>query len=158
MLRNYLKIALRNLKKNKGFYAINILGLAIGIATCLLITLYVLDELSYDRHHEKADRIYRVNAAINFGGTLQNLAVAPDPLAFTMVNDYPQVENAVRFRNYGASVVRKGEQNIKEEKIISVDATLFDVFTLPMIQGNPKTALRDPNTVVMAEKMVNTVP
>lgn len=153
MLRNYLKIALRNLKKNKGFSAINILGLAIGIATCLLITLYVLDELSYDRHHEKADRIYRVNAAINFGGTLQNLAVAPDPLAFTMVNDYPQVENAVRFRNYGASVVRKGEQNIKEEKIISVDATLFDVFTLPMIQGNPKTALRDPNTVVITEEI-----
>lgn len=151
MLGNYLKLALRNLKKNKSFSAINVLGLAIGIATCLLITLYVLDELSYDRQNIKAGRIYRVNADINFGGTLQKLAVAPDPLAFTMVNEYPQVENAVRFRNYGSSVVRKGEQNIKEEKIISVDATLFDVFTLPMIAGNPKTALREPNTVVITE-------
>src|SRR5687768_10008141 len=111
MFRNYLKIALRNLKKNKSFSAINILGLAIGIATCLLITLYVLDELSYDQHNEKADRIYRVNSEINFGGTLQNLAVSPDPLAFTMVDEYPQVENAVRFRNYGSSVIRKGAQN-----------------------------------------------
>ena len=151
MLRNYLKLALRNLKKNKSFSAINILGLAIGIATCLLITLYVLDELSYDRHNEKADRIYRVNAAINFGGTLQKLAVAPDPLAFTMVQDYPQVENAVRFRNYGSSVIRKGEQNIKEERIISVDATVFDVFTMPMLEGDPKTALKEPNTVVITQ-------
>ena len=151
MFRSYLKIALRNLRKNKAFSAINILGLAIGIGTCLLITLYVMDEISYDRYNEKADRIYRVNASINFGGTLQNLAVAPDPLAPTMVKEYPQVENAVRFRNYGSAVIRKGEQNIKEERIIAADATLFDVFTLPMIDGNPKTALAEPNTVVITE-------
>lgn len=151
MLKNYLKVAWRNLLNNRGFSAINISGLAIGIGTCLLITLYVLDELSFDKFNDKADRIYRVNADINFGGTLEKLAVAPDPLAFTMVREYPQVENAVRFRNYGSSVVRKGDQNIKEDRIIYADATLFDVFTLPMIAGNPHTALAEPNTVVITE-------
>jgi len=153
MLRNYLKIAVRNLWKNKGFSAINILGLALGIATCLLITLYVLDELSYDRYHEKSDRIFRVNVDLKFGGTEQKFAVGPDPLASTMVSLYPQVENAVRFRGYGSSVVKKGDQNIKEEKIISADSTLFDVFSFPVIEGNPKKALAAPNSVVITESI-----
>ncbi|HUR10685.1 MAG TPA: ABC transporter permease [Flavitalea sp.] len=151
MFTNYLKVALRNLWKNKGFSAINIAGLAIAIATCLLITLYVMDELSYDRYNEKANRIYRVNIDLKFGGGEQKFAVAPDPLAFTMVKNYPQVENAVRFRGYGSSVIKKGDQNIKEERIIAVDSTLFDVFTIPMITGNPKTALTAPNSVVITE-------
>ncbi len=153
MFQNYLKIALRNLWKNKGFSTINILGLAIGIATCLLITLYVLDELSFDKYHEKSDRIYRVNIDLKFGGGEQKFAVAPDPLAFTMVELYPQVENAVRFRGYGSSVIRKGNQNIKEERIISADSTLFDVFTLPMIAGDPHTALTAPYSVVITESI-----
>ncbi len=151
MLKNYLKVALRNLWKNKGYSAINIFGLSVGLATCLLITLYVLDELSYDVYNKNAGRIYRVDADIKFGGDLQKLAVCPDPLAFAMKNEYPQIENAVRFRNYGSSVVKKGDQNIKEEKIIFTDSTLFDVFTLPMIVGNPKKALTEPNSVVITE-------
>src|SRR5205085_39125 len=115
MLQNYLKVALRNLWKNKTFSAINILGLAIGIGTCLLITLYVLDELSFDRFNTKSDRIYRVNAEVKFGGVEQKFAVNCAPFAFTVKNEYPQVENVVRFRNYGSSVVKKGNQNIKEE-------------------------------------------
>ena len=153
MFQNYLKIAIRNLWKNKGFSTINILGLAIGIATCLLITLYVLDELSFDRYHEKSDRIYRLNVDLRFGGGEQKFAVGPDPLAFTMVELYPQVENAVRFRGYGSYVVKKGNQNIKEERIISVDSTLFDVFTLPMIAGEPRTALTAPYSVVITESI-----
>ena len=153
MFRNYLKIAIRNLWKNKGFSAINIMGLAIGIATCLLISLYVLHELSYDRYHEKQDRIYRVNTDLKFGGAEQKFAVSPDPLAFTMVDLYPEVENAVRFRGYGSSVVKKGDRNIKEERIISVDSTLFEVFSLPMIAGNSKTALVAPQSVVITEKI-----
>ena len=151
MFKNYFKIAFRNLWKNKGYSAINIIGLAIGIATCLLISLYVLDELSYDKFNKNADRIYRINADIKFGGEEQKLAVCPDPMAFTMVKDYPEVENAVRFRNYGPSLVKKGNENIKEERIIYTDSTLFDVFTLPMIAGNPKKALAEPNTVVITE-------
>src|SRR5688572_28331134 len=153
MFQNYLKIALRNLWKNKGFSTINILGLAIGIATCLLITLYVLDELSFDRYHEKSDRIYRVNIDLRFGGGEQKFAVAPDPMAFTMVDLYPQVENAVRFRGYGSSVIRKGNQNIKEERIISTDSTLFAVFSFPMIAGDPRAALTAPYSVVITESI-----
>lgn len=153
MLRNFLNIALRTMWKNKFFSAINIVGFAIGIATCLLITLYVLDELNFDKFNEKANRIYRINTDIKFGGAEQKFAVACDPIGFAMVRDYPQVENAVRFRNYGSSVVKKGNQNIKEERIIYADSTLFDVFTLPMIAGNPKKALIAPNEVVITESI-----
>lgn len=153
MFRNYLKVALRNLWKNKAFSAINILGLSVGIATCLLITLYVLDELSYDAYNDKADRIYRVDVDLKFGGAEQKFAVASAPMAFTMVKDYPQVENAVRFRNYGPSVVKKGEQNIREEHVIFADSTLFAVFTLPMIAGDRNTALKEPNSLVITKRI-----
>ncbi|MGZ3924684.1 MAG: ABC transporter permease [Flavisolibacter sp.] len=151
MLKNYFKIAFRNLWKNKGYSAINIIGLAIGIATCLLISLFVIDELSFDRYNKNADRIYRVNSDLKFGGEAHIMAVCPDPLAATMVRDYPEVENAVRFRSYGPSLVKKGNENIKEERIIYADSTVFSVFTLPMVAGNPKTALAEPNTVVITE-------
>ena len=84
MLKNYLKIAWRNLRKHKFYTFLNIFGLSLGLASCLLITLYVVDELSYDRSFANADRIYRINADIRFGGADMALAVAPDPLAFTL--------------------------------------------------------------------------
>jgi putative ABC transport system permease protein len=151
MLKNYFKIAFRNLWKNKGYSAINIIGLAIGIATCLLITLFVIDELSFDRYNKNADRIYRVNSDLKFGGEAHVMAVCPDPLASTLIRDYPEVENAVRFRSYGPSLVKKGNENIKEERIIYVDSTVFDIFTLPMIAGDPMKALAEPNSVVITE-------
>lgn len=153
MLRNFINIALRNMWKNKFFSGINIIGFAIGIATCILITLYVLDELNFDKFNEKAGRIYRIDTDTKFGGAEEKFAVASDPIGFTMLKDYPQVENVVRFRNYGSSVVKKGNQNIKEERIIFADSTLFDVFTLPMIAGNPKKALVAPHQVVITESM-----
>lgn len=153
MLRNYFKVALRNLWKNKTFSSINIMGLAIGTGTCLLIILYVLDEWSFDKFNEKSDRIYRADVDIKFGGAEQKFAVNSAPLAFYMSSEYPQVETAVRFRNYGPSVVKKGDQNIKENKIVFTDSTLFDVFTLPMIAGEPKKALTTPNSVVITESI-----
>lgn len=153
MIKNYFKIAFRNLWKNKGFSAINILGLAIGTGTCLLITLYVLDELSFDKFNQKSDRIYRASVDLKFGGAEQKFAVACAPLAFTLVKDYPQIENVVRFRNYGSTSVKKGTQNIHEPNVIYTDSTLFDVFTLPMIAGNPATALTQPNSLVITESI-----
>ncbi|MEJ7739014.1 MAG: ABC transporter permease [Chitinophagaceae bacterium] len=153
MLKNYLKVAFRNLWKNKFFSAINMLGLAIGISTCLLITLFVLDELSFDHYNENAGRIYRVNTDLKFGGAEQKFAVASAPLGFTMVNESPEIENAVRFRSYGSSVIRKGDQNIKEDRIIYADSTLFDVFTLPIVSGHSKKALTEPNTLVISERI-----
>jgi putative ABC transport system permease protein len=152
MLRNYLKTAFRNLWKNKGFSAINIIGLAIGLATCLLIIIYVMDELSYDRYNKKADRIYRVDGEIKFGGNHMVLAVAPAPAGPAMLKDYPEVEKEVRFRGYGGFLARKGSQNIREDAVIYADSTLFDVFTLPMISGDPHTALVAARTIVITEK------
>ncbi|HEX8331993.1 MAG TPA: ABC transporter permease, partial [Segetibacter sp.] len=114
-----------------------------------LITLFVVDELTFDKYNDKADRIYRVNVDLRFGGAEQKFAVSSAPLAPTIIKELPQVENAVRFRNYGSSLVRKGSQNIHEERIIFADSTLFSVFSLPMIAGNPKTALTEPNSVVI---------
>ena len=151
MLKSYLLIALRNLRKHKFYAFLNVAGLALGVTCCLLITLYVLDELSYDRFHAKADRIYRLNADVKFGGQEQRMAVTSDPMGFTLVKDYPQVEQAVRFRNQGGSLVQKGDQRFKEERVIFVDSTLFDVFTLPMIAGDPRKALAQPNSVVITE-------
>ena len=152
MLNNYLKIAFRNLWKNKGYSAINILGLAAGLATCLLIILYVSDELSYDKFHEKADRIYRVDSDIKFGGTDMKLAVCSDPMGATLKKDYPQVEQFTRiYASEGAKLIKKGNEFINEPKIAFADSTFFDVFTFPLIAGNPKTALNDPNTAVISE-------
>ena len=153
MLRNYFRVAIRNLQRNKGFSIINIAGLAIGLATCLLIMLYVLDELSYDRYNKEADRIYRVDGDIRVGGSQFVCASAPGPMGPTLRQDYPEVEQETRFRNYGGFLVRKGTQNIMEDKVIYADSTLFRVFTLPMIQGDPATALREPHTVVITEKI-----
>ena len=153
MLRNYLKTAIRNLWKNKVFSAINIVGLAIGLATCLLILIFVMDELSYDRYNDKADRIYRLDGEIKFGGNHFILAVAPAPAGPAVLRDYPEVEKEVRFRMQGGRLVKKGNQNIKEDMMVLADSTLFDVFTLPMIDGDPHTALKEAHSVVITEKM-----
>ncbi|WP_460973573.1 ABC transporter permease [Spirosoma migulaei] len=153
MLTNYLKIAWRTLRKQQGFTFINIFGLAVGLACCLLIMLYVLDELSFDRYNEKADRIYRVQSDIKFGGNDMHFAVSPDPMGPTLKKDYPQVEQFVRLHQRGTWLVKRtGEPtSLREDNITFADSTLFDVFTLPLISGDPKRALSEPNTVVISE-------
>ena len=152
MIKNYFKIAWRNLLKNKTFSFINIIGLASGLACFILIALYVADELSYDRFNEKASRIYRINSDIVFGGNKLHLAVASDPMGATLKKDYPQVEEFVRFFISGGSkLIKKGNEFIRENNVAHVDSTLFDVFTIPVIAGDAKTALNEPNTVIISE-------
>ncbi len=152
MIKNYFKIAWRNLSKNKGYTAINILGLASGLAVCLLISLYIVDELSFDRYNLNADRIYRVDADVKFGGNEQKLAVASDPMGATLKKDYPQVEEFTRiYTSSGSKMIKKGNELINEERVANADSTFFDVFTLPALTGNTKTALNEPNTVVITE-------
>ena len=152
MIRNYFKIALRNLWKHKGFTAINVVGLAMGLGCFIVIAMYVLDELSYDRYNEKADRIYRINSDIRFGGTDLHIAESSDPMGETLKRDYPEVEEFVRFyNNNGSKLIKKGDEFINERKVVHVDSTLFNVFTLPAIIGNTKTALQAPNSVVITE-------
>lgn len=151
MLTNYFKIAIRNLWKNKTFSLINIIGLASGLACFILITLYVADELSYDRYNKKASQIYRVNSDIVFGGNKLHMAVTSDPMGAALKADYPQVEQFVRFFSNSYRMVKKGSSYIREEDVIHADSTLFDVFTLPLIAGDAKTALTEPNVVVISE-------
>ncbi|MCW3116894.1 MAG: hypothetical protein JWM28_976 [Chitinophagaceae bacterium] len=153
MLKNYLKTALRNLWKNKGFSSINIFGLAIGLTTCILILFFVADETSYDKYNVNKDRIFRIDEDIQFGGNHFILAVCQEPMGPTLKKDFPAIKHYARFRNYGGFLVKKDNSNIQENKVVYADSTLFDVFTLPMISGNPKTALVDPNCVVITEKM-----
>ncbi|MFN8346343.1 MAG: ABC transporter permease [Spirosomataceae bacterium] len=152
MIANYFKIAWRNLLKNKVFSFINIFGLAIGLCCFILIALYVADEVSYDRFHQKADRIYRIHSDIRFGGTDLKLAVTSDPMGATLKKDYPQVEQYVRFyASEGSKSIKKGKEYIVENRVGYADSTLFDVFTLPAVAGDTKTALDAPNTAVISE-------
>src|ERR1700761_1930559 len=151
MIKNYIKTAFRSLQKNKGFTAINVLGLALGLAACLLIVFYVADELSYDKYNTNASRIFRVNEDLKLGDNKVQYAVCMPPLAKTLKSDFPQVENTVRLKAGGGMHVKKGNENILEYSMIFADPSIFDVFTLPIIYGNKATALTEPNTVVITE-------
>jgi putative ABC transport system permease protein len=152
MLVNYIKTALRNLFKHKGYSLINILGLSIGMATCLLILLYVNRELSYDDYNQDADRIYRIGFSGRWGGRDFNLCVAPAPMANVVLETYPEIEEAVRFRFQGSFIVQYGDNSFKEDRIIFTDASFFNMFTIPLIKGDPQTALKEPHTLVLSRK------
>ena len=151
MLKNYFKIAWRNLSRNRSHAFINLIGLAIGIACCLLIMLWVVDELSYDKWYEKSSRIYRPVVEIKFGGAHRNFAVAPAPMAGALMSDFPEIETAVRFRQIGSVIVSKDAERSGKEEVVFADSTLLDVFSFKLLKGNPKTALAAPNTVVITE-------
>jgi len=152
MIKNYFKIAFRNLWKNKGYSAINIFGLAIGLASCLLITLYVTDELSYDKRFKNSERIYRINSDIRFGGSDLHITQTSDMMGGLLKKDYPQVEEYTRvYTNDGPKLLRKGNEYITETRVANADSTFFSVFQLPAIEGDTRTALNEPNTVVITE-------
>lgn len=153
MFRNYVKVALRNLWKQKSFSAINIVGLATGLCCFLLIALYVMDELSYDKYNKKADHIYRINSDILFGGNALHLPVSSDIIGATLKKDYQQVEEYTRiYKSNGSKLIKKGLEFVNEDDVAHADSTFFNVFTLPAIYGDTKTALHEPNTVVLSEK------
>ncbi|WP_304235912.1 ABC transporter permease [Jiulongibacter sediminis] len=151
MIRNYLKIAWRNLRKQPFFTFLNTFGLAIGMAGGLLITLYIVDELSYNRSFKDFDRIHRAQVDIKFGGQAQEFAVLVAPFAETVKRDFDVVEDATRLRQWGSMLVRRPEtiENQKEEKSTFADVNFIDFFGLRLLEGDSKTALKDPNTVVL---------
>ena len=150
MLKHYL----RSLRKDFLFSAINILGLALGLAVCLLITLFVTDELRYDSYHKNADRIFRVVSDIHINGNGINSVVTPGPMGPTLVKDYPQIEAAVHIRRIqGGVLVRKGTESWMESNAVLADPSLFQIFTLPLVAGNPQTALATPNSLVISASL-----
>ena len=152
MLKNYFKIALRNLRKYKGYSLINILGLAVGIAVCLLIFKYVSHELSYDRYHSKSERIYR----ITMDHPQAHIALTPSMVLPTLNKLFPEVETGVRLYDVGRFqplVIRNEDRVFEEQKFVYADSTLFDVFDFQLISGNKNTALARPNTIVISREM-----
>jgi putative ABC transport system permease protein len=150
MLIHYLLVTFRNLNRHRGYAAINVFGLAVGITCCLLIALFVRNEVAFDRHHEHADRIVRVTTQysdVAFPATANVVA----PIAR---REIPEVEEAVRLFDsgiFGSSVVQYGEQMFEEDRFFYADSTVFEVFTLPLASGDPRTALTRPRTVVLTE-------
>jgi putative ABC transport system permease protein len=153
MIKIYFKIALRSLSRNKIFTAINIFGLALGISTCLLILLFIQDELGYDSFNKKADQMYRVVFRGSVRGEKMKEAMVMPPVAQTLKMEYPEVLEATRLRTYGTPRVTYGGKTFKENAFAYVDSNFFQVFTLPFIEGDPKTALLEPNTVVISESV-----
>lgn len=160
MLKNYFKVAFRNLLKSKFYSLINIVGLAVGIACCLLILLFVQDELSYDKHHPHSERLYRINSDINFGGEHAQYALAPAPLAETLVEEFPEVEMAGRLRPYGNWLLKVTDaagnaSTYKEEKFVFADQEILDLFAFDLIKGNREKALKNPNTLIISETIAH---
>jgi putative ABC transport system permease protein len=154
MYRNYLKIAIRNLLKNKLFSFINISGVAIGLACFLLLALYVKDELSYDRFHNNADRIYRLSRTfLSKDGTASlRLAHAAPPFGPLIKQDFPEVEQVVRLLETGASV-KYGDKVFNEDAVFAAEANLFKVFSFNVTSGNPDKALENPFSIVFSRPM-----
>jgi putative ABC transport system permease protein len=153
MLKNYYKVAVRNILKYKLFSAINILGMTIGITSCLMIILYVTHELSYDKFHTDADRIYQVGLNGKIGGQDIRVSNTCPPMAEAMVADIPEVEAATRIAQMYQTVVKNGEKIFTEEKVFFTDSNFFEFFSYRLKEGDIKTALKEPNTVVLTEVM-----
>lgn len=151
MVKNYIKIALRNITKHRGFSMINISGLAIGIACSILIWIFVAHELSYDTFHAKADRIYRVAVRASIGDTKIHQTYSSSETFRKLLEDFPEIEVGVKFLNLGRTPIVLGDKTFFESRFFAVDATFFDVFTFPLIQGDPKTALKNPNSLVISK-------
>lgn len=149
MLFNYLKTSLRNLIKRRGFSFINVGGLALGIASFILIGLYVQNEVSYDRFHERADRIYRLGLHLVLDNNETNAATVSAPVMRGLVDEIPEIEASTRLNRLGVPVLRVGDKAFSEEEFFWADSSVFDVFTIPFIRGNPKTALREPQTMLL---------
>jgi putative ABC transport system permease protein len=147
-----LRLAIRQLLTNRVFTTLNILGLTLGLTTFLFIVLYVTNELSYDRFNTKSDRICRLNTEMKFNGKITDMADAAPPVAPTLLRNFPEVERAVRVLPVdGGMRIAKGDREIQETRVAICDPEIFDIFTLPMLEGDPATALQAPHTVVITE-------
>ncbi len=154
MLKNYIKIAFRNLVRQKGYTFINIFGLATGIICCLFILVYVQDELSYDKYHQKADRIFRiVNAGVIRGNQIE-MPLVSGPWGPAMVEEFPEVLKAVRLKPPDSRwVIEHGEKKFPEKGLYFVDPTFLETFDVEMVVGDPETALDAPYSMVLTEEM-----
>ena len=150
MLQNYLKVAWRNLLKHKSFSLINILGLAMGIGACMIIFLYVQNELTYDLYNLKVDRIARVTITLHTPESDVDLAISPPPMADVLKREFPEVESTVRLQNVN-QVIKSGNEVFSEGAFFDTDQTIFSIFTFEFLEGSDKEALKNPRSIVLTE-------
>jgi putative ABC transport system permease protein len=155
MFRHIVKTALRGLARQKLFTSINVVGLAVGLSGCLLIFGFVRNELSFENCHDNADRIYRVAFLYETGGSTLPGACAMPPLAPALIEECPEVETAVRFQVFTEAKVRVGDEIYRDNVIAAASPEILDVFTLPLVEGNPATALNDPYSVLLTQSAAN---
>lgn len=155
MFKNNIKIAWRNIKRQPFFAMLNTFGLAIGMAGGLLISLFIYDELSFDKIFPDSDRIYRLNISNRTAGETSDYAAVSSPLAGVMHQDFPQAEMITRFRDVSSTLLKKegSEKNVKEDLVVAADSSFFKMFGLTLFEGNPKTALKAPRTIVLTPKV-----
>ncbi|MGE0588957.1 MAG: ABC transporter permease [Cyclobacteriaceae bacterium] len=156
MIKNYFLTTLRNLQKHFSYSLINIFGLGLGIAISLLLALWIRHEVSFDRFHTNADRIFRVSMNMSFGGRSAQMSVSPTALLPALQKNFAEVETGVRIYNpasFNPFIVKKDDNFFQEGKFYFADSTFFDVFSYPLVKGNPKTVLTQPRSVVLTESM-----
>jgi len=153
MLKNYLIVTWRNISRDRFYALLNILGLAIGLTTAIFIFLYIVDELTYDKSHLNHKRIYRLESHFVFNGNDNLFAITQIPLAPTLKDEYPEIEEYVRFAHTGTLFLKYGEKEFQEDSIYYADSTVFSVFTHPFLKGDPTNTLNRPNTMVMTESL-----
>jgi putative ABC transport system permease protein len=151
MLKNFLVHTARNMRKQGGYVMLNMTGLIVGITSFLFISLYVINELSYDRFHSNYENIYRLKVIGRMAGSELNQAVTAAPMAQAMLNDYPEILKATRVRGMGDWLVGYGENRFNEEGVLFADSTFFDVLDFKLLKGDPATALTRPRSMVMTE-------
>jgi putative ABC transport system permease protein len=151
MIKNYFKVAFRNLLRNKGYTLITLASLAVGITACLLSVLYIQDELSYDRYNDRAGRIHRITCRLVREGMEVDIVGAGYPAAEAIMAEFPEVENAVRFREEGSAKVEIAGSVFRESKVIYSDPSFFDVFSVPLLQGDRTSALAAPRSVALSQ-------
>lgn len=152
----HLKASYRNIKKHKGYALINIAGLAIGMTCCLLIMLWVTDELSYESFHEHKNQIYRVNSEQHLPNKITEHELTPAPLAPALINEFPEIIEAARITRTGNILVKAGDKAYFEKEIAFADSSLFTIFTFPYLYGDPETALDNPHSAVISEDIAHT--
>ncbi len=153
MIKNLLRIALRNFGKDKWYSLLNVLGLTMGISFALFLIFYIKDELSYDRYHDKADRIVRIVSYIQERDKNTNWTVTQLPLASTLKKDFPEVAEATRLLSRERTLFKKGTDGFYETKIYYADSTIFNIFSYKFLEGNPATSLVAPNSIVISKTL-----
>lgn len=154
MIKNYFKLAFRNLLKHQFISFINLFGLTVGLTCCLLITTYIIDELSYDKYNKNADNIYRVTRTFkNTDGAVSlTLSTVSPPFGYYMPTDFPEIKKMTRLLDNGTAPMKYGDKKFNEKNVFFADENLFDVFTVNVLKGNPQKALADPFSVMLTEE------